>query len=320
MKKLSYYVAAFALCCGVSQTLTSCIETEEPESVKAMREAEANRLNQEAEKAKQDALSTAQKTAEATAKQDLMVKAQEITNGVNQLNLDKNKDEWDLTKADQLAAKVASYKQAAKEAKRDNELTFLDSKLAQKVPNYSEYKAAVTSLDKANDALESATTKLSEDINNINAKARIINDMDKQIIIAKAKVKQAQDGKANWVKAFGDAASDAIVSYYDFAAETFKTATKSDVTAAQKSDTETYYDLLIKDAQTEQTIVENEKKAFESNTFDGNGYAGCTSAFQDDFEAWQQAVADQAAAQAEYDEQKANFDADFAALKKAIAE
>ncbi|MBO7143002.1 MAG: hypothetical protein J6V76_07830 [Bacteroidales bacterium] len=41
MKKLTYYVAAFALCCGVSQTLTSCVdETEEPDYVKAVREAE----------------------------------------------------------------------------------------------------------------------------------------------------------------------------------------------------------------------------------------------------------------------------------------
>ncbi|MDD6004013.1 MAG: hypothetical protein PUC50_17690 [Bacteroidales bacterium] len=41
MKKLSYYVAAFVLCCGVSQTLTSCVdETEEPDYVKQVREAE----------------------------------------------------------------------------------------------------------------------------------------------------------------------------------------------------------------------------------------------------------------------------------------
>ena len=41
MKKISYYVAAFALCCGVSQTLTSCVdETAEPEYVKEIRESE----------------------------------------------------------------------------------------------------------------------------------------------------------------------------------------------------------------------------------------------------------------------------------------
>ena len=41
MKKISYYVAAFALCCGVSQTLTSCVdETAEPDYVKTIRESE----------------------------------------------------------------------------------------------------------------------------------------------------------------------------------------------------------------------------------------------------------------------------------------
>ncbi|MBR2888330.1 MAG: hypothetical protein IKB95_08905 [Bacteroidales bacterium] len=320
MKKLSYYVAAFALCCGVSQTLTSCIETEEPESVKAMREAEANRLNQEAEKAKQEALSTAQQTAEATAKQDLMVKAQEITNGVNQLALDKDKDEWDLTKADQLAAKVAGYQQAAKQAKLDATNDFLDSKLATQVANYADYLAAEAALDQANADLETASAKLTDDLNNVSTSKRIANDFQEKILVAKAKQKAQENAKADWTKMYTDAADDGACTYYDFASESFITATKKDVNATRKTDTETYYDIQINKAKTEVEIAEAEKVAFEAKTFDGNTVASFTTQFGDDFAAWQQAVEDQAAAQAEYDEEKAKFDADFAAIKKAIAE
>ena len=63
MKKISYYVAAFALCCGVSQTLTSCIEeTEEPDDVKALRQAEIAKVNADAQKTLAEA-----KESEATA-------------------------------------------------------------------------------------------------------------------------------------------------------------------------------------------------------------------------------------------------------------
>ena len=41
MKKLSYYAASFAVCCMMSAAFTSCVdETEEPDYVKQVREAE----------------------------------------------------------------------------------------------------------------------------------------------------------------------------------------------------------------------------------------------------------------------------------------
>jgi len=47
MRKFNYYMAAFVFAAGVSASLTSCIDTEEPDGIKSLREAKAGFINAE---------------------------------------------------------------------------------------------------------------------------------------------------------------------------------------------------------------------------------------------------------------------------------
>ena len=112
MKKISYYVAAFALCCGVSQTLTSCIEeTEEPDDVKALRQAEIAKVNADAEYVK------AQAAAEnaTAAKTNAEAEGQKVANAIKEVE----KAIAEGSSAEQIQAAIAEYKAAI--VKQNNE-------------------------------------------------------------------------------------------------------------------------------------------------------------------------------------------------------
>ncbi|MBR4440733.1 MAG: hypothetical protein IKS00_04185 [Bacteroidales bacterium] len=318
MKKISYYVAAFALCCGVSQTLTSCIETEEPESVKAMREAEARRLDAETQKLLAEAAETNQKTDEAKAKQDLMVKAQEITNAVNQLALDKQKDSWDLTKADQLAADIANYQAAAKEAKRDNELNFLDSKLAQQVPNYNEYKQAAQELADAEKELADAADELANNLGLVKTAKLIELDLEKNILEEDANVANATKTQKDWQKQYDDAEADDPVYMFDLNGNVLNYSAKKDVPTLDLENCKAWLKYNISKCKKNQEMATLQLKAFKEKTYNGEDAANYTIAFGNAFQRWQDAVEDQATKQAKYNDEKADFEADFKAIKAAI--
>lgn len=136
MKKISYYVAAFALCCGVSQTLTSCVdETAEPEYVKEIRESEmAKELAENGRDAKK-----AGKESEAAFTEAFLNGTLSSTTAYTEYNLAK-KDfedaekafkaaealltdpEWVATKAKKIASLEYDVvaKQEAKNTKQDN--------------------------------------------------------------------------------------------------------------------------------------------------------------------------------------------------------
>ena len=318
MKKISYYVAAFALCCGVSQTLTSCIETEEPESVKAMREAEARRLDAEAQKLLADAANTEQKTAEATAKQALMVAAQKITNDVAQLALDKEKDSWDLTKADQLAADIANYQAAAKEAKRDNELNFLDSKLAQEVPNYADYQQAIKDLADAEDELAKATDELSNNLSLVKTAKLIELDLERNILEEKANQANTENTQKDWQTQYDKAKDEETVYMFDINGNMKSGVVKKDVTTLEYENCQAWLLYNINKCKKQVEIANLNLTAFKDKTYNGEDADNYTTAFGDAFKRWQDAVADQAAKKAKYDDEKKAFDADFNAIKAAV--
>ena len=121
MKKLSYYVAAFALCCGVSQTLTSCIEeTEEPQEVKEMRQAEIAKLNAEAQKTKAEAAN------------------QEIENAIREV--DKAVKEG--ASAEEIAKTIANYKSQALSFQKSNATALLPAELNAACPSYKNFIVA----------------------------------------------------------------------------------------------------------------------------------------------------------------------------------
>lgn len=147
MKKISYYVAAFALCCGVSQTLTSCIEeTEEPDDVKALRQAEIAKINADAEKVKADAAAQTATAALTNAKVD----GQKIDNAIKELQ----KALREGTQADSIAYYAAAVQSAIKEMKNDDideakdlAVTLLPAKLNAACPSYERYLEAAARLN-----------------------------------------------------------------------------------------------------------------------------------------------------------------------------
>jgi hypothetical protein len=147
MKKISYYVAAFALCCGVSQTLTSCIEeTEEPDDVKALRQAEIARVNADAEYKKAQAAS---ETADA-AKTNAEVDGVKIDNAIKELQ----KALREGTQADSIAYYAAAVQSEIKKMKNSDitqaktlAVTLLPAKLNASCPSYGRYLEAAAKLN-----------------------------------------------------------------------------------------------------------------------------------------------------------------------------
>lgn len=135
MKKLSYYVAAFVLCCGVSQTLTSCVdETEEPDYVKQVREAEMKaEIAKKNKDAKQDGKESEAAFTEAFLNGTLSNNTsayEELNTALSQLETAESKfkavealtkdPSWIKTKANEVAnlkAELPGKQKAVKDAK-----------------------------------------------------------------------------------------------------------------------------------------------------------------------------------------------------------
>lgn len=147
MKKISYYVAAFALCCGVSQTLTSCIEeTEEPDDVKAMRQAKIAEINANAEYLKAQATTETADAALTNAKVD----GQKIDNAIKELQ----KAIAEGTQADSIAYYAAAVQSAIKKMQnaditqsKELAVTLLPAKLNASCPSYNRYLEAAAKLN-----------------------------------------------------------------------------------------------------------------------------------------------------------------------------
>lgn len=151
MKKISYYVAAFALCCGVSQTLTSCIEeTEEPDDVKAMRQAEIARINANAELLKASVLTeeaNAAKTNADVAYRNAETAAQLLTNSVK---------EGAIT--EEIAKEVATFKKDRIELERELATANLPANLNASCPSYDAYVMANIDLNGGTGILADGST------------------------------------------------------------------------------------------------------------------------------------------------------------------
>ena len=188
-RNIPYYAAALLMAAGLSTSMVSCVDTDEPESIAQLRNAKAeevraraNEINQEAEVQKSLAAlnnaELARKAAETEAytamqvlnrkNQELLNAKQELANAKEQIELDKTKLENALQAAkDSIAldSLKAAYEWTIKVAKANAE---------------AKYEAAATELTKAkNDATIALATEKNR-----------VDEAQKAALIAAARFKQ----------------------------------------------------------------------------------------------------------------------------------
>lgn len=329
MKKISYYVAAFALCCGVSQTLTSCIEeTEEPDDVKAMRQAEIAKINADAEKVKADAAAQTATAALTNAKVD----GQKIDNAIKELQ----KALREGTQADSVAYYAAAVQSAIKEMQNDDideakdlAVTLLPAKLNASCPSYYRYLEAAAKLnggvyttaygssatiDKADSKaqkLADATEKLNNGVEALEAHLNYLAELQTKVGAKKNALNSTKDYIKNYEADYKDekdvweAASDlksigSIAQYNK----------KDDDGAAKYADAQialtymkTVAENAVKEAEDELALA-NDNKKFAT----GSQYQKLVEAYQTAKDNYDQQLA-------EYEEAKKLYEEELEALK-----
>lgn len=188
-RNIPYYAAALLMAAGLSTSMVSCVDTDEPESIAQLRNAKAeevraraNEINQEAEVQKSLAAlnnaELARKAAETeayTAMQVLNRKNQELLNAKQELANAKEQIEIDKTKL-QNALQAAKDSIALDSLKAAYEWTI---KVA-KANAEAKYEAAATALTKAkNDATIALATEKNR-----------VDEAQKAALIAAARFKQ----------------------------------------------------------------------------------------------------------------------------------
>lgn len=111
MRKFNYYMAAFVFAAGVSASLTSCIDTEEPDGIKSLREAKAGFINAETALKQAD---VAYREAETAYKQveTAIKKVEQLT---DELTLAQKQAVQDIT----IEAEIEAKKLELENAKED---------------------------------------------------------------------------------------------------------------------------------------------------------------------------------------------------------
>lgn len=107
MRKFNYYMAAFVFAAGVSASLSSCIDTEEPDGIKELRSAKAGYINAE----------TAYKNAETAYKE--AETAGQLALNANQLLVNRIKE---------VEAKTAELNYALREASQEDSIAIATTK------------------------------------------------------------------------------------------------------------------------------------------------------------------------------------------------
>lgn len=331
MKKISYYVAAFALCCGVSQTLTSCIEeTEEPDDVKALRQAEIAKVNADAEYKKAQAASETATAALTNAQVD----GQKIDNAIKELQ----KALREGTQADSIAYYAAAVQSAIKEMHNDDideakklAVTLLPAKLNASCPSYYRYLEAAAKL---NGGVYTTAYGSTETIDKEDSKAQILADATEDLANGVQELEAHQNYLAELQTkvAAAEQAQKETNKLYDKQKKAYEDKETSTCYAADESDFQgwdgifdasdndtradnwskagivwTYLKALdenaVKEAKAELELANNNKK-FESG-----------SKYQKLVEAYNNAKANYDQQLAEYEEAKALYEAELEALK-----
>ena len=324
MKKISYYVAAFALCCGVSQTLTSCIEeTEEPDDVKALRQAEIARVNAQAESLKADAAKTNAEALESEANAAL-TNAEAAVKAVE-------KAVAEGASAEEIAKKIAEYKKAALADQKEVAVALLPSTLNDDCDHYESFLDAqaiylggegpnVGTITKGTQKkFEEAEANLTLEFDAIEEQANALAEFEIAIRAAQANVDDMTKAMNDYNKTYGDGgsvgkaildASDPMSSYISSSETYTKSSEDKD---KLKADADAYWKLQIAEQQNYKDKLQNKYDNAKANKINlGNDWYNGTDGVYD---LYLEAKAKNDIAKAEYEANKAAYEAELAALQ-----
>lgn len=326
MKKISYYVAAFALCCGVSQTLTSCIEeTEEPDDVKALRQAEIAKINADAQKtladAKESEANAAKTNADAAYREaETAIKAVEkaVKEGAS---------------AEEIQASIATYKATIQEKTntmnsngKTNATSFLLGKLNSDCPSYQNFVAAEKAYlgyDNSGSWEKGTLEKLADaiadtlDVYAVQDKAQTILDLQQAVLSDAKTVEAKRKDFDDWKKDYNDGSSVKAPDEYDMT-DWSGTFSKSDDNAA------TLYNKGCKVWEYEIKTIEVTNKVNSDRLAKVQANAAATDSelwYSSDptapgkYNNYEAAVQDNDHAKANYEKYKAMYEEELAALK-----
>ncbi len=304
MKKLSYYVAAFVLCCGVSQTLTSCIEeTEEPEEVKAMRQAEIAKIKADTDKI----------VAET--------EGQRISNAIEEVN----KAVKEGASAEEIAKTIAQYKSQALTYQKSNATALLPAELNAACPSYGAFiDAQAEYLGGYNQygsyvgegtqvAFEATEAALNTSVDDIYAQAVYIAEQNAAVTAQTNALNATKKFENDYNSAYtaGDPVAKPTDDLKNFSSTTY---TKADADAATNKANSVVVFTYLKDvAQAAldkatnalNLAKENKTGAYSWTNTNGTGV----------YDKYVAAKAKNDAAKAKYEDLKAKYDAELAALQ-----
>jgi hypothetical protein len=303
MKKLSYYVAAFALCCGVSQTLTSCIEeTEEPEEVKAMRQAEIDKLNADAK----------YKLAEARSK-EAEAAIQEVNKAVKE-----------GASAEEIAKTIAQYKSQAITYQKSNATALLPAELNSACPSYKAFINAQAEYlggynangnyvgEGTKAAFEAAEEALNTSVDEIYAQAIYIAGKEADVTAKTNALNSTVKYESDYNKAYNDgtAVAKPADDLHSFASTTYQ---KDDADAAtNKANSVVVFTYMKACAQADLDKATNALKLAKENKI---GASAWTNGFDGVYDKYLSAKAENEAAEATYNDLKAKYEGELAALQ-----
>jgi hypothetical protein len=247
MKRKFILYPAVALALMTSASLSSCVDTDEPESLEALRNAKAEEVRanaglinaktavENAYVAKVNADARYREAEAAYKEYEALIKKQEqeldaikkkiegdVNNAIAQQEIDKAKADWDKLIADAKASYEAAnalYQKAIEDAK----VTIQEAQLSDKVKLAQNAKEGVnqdltTAYDKYVDALDKANKKL-EEIQNFFAKK--VSDgtfkrstLEKDVITKKFALDKAIADTVNFAKAMSEKGIDAFGALY----------------------------------------------------------------------------------------------------------
>lgn len=329
MKKISYYVAAFALCCGVSQTLTSCIEeTEEPDDVKAMRQAKIAEINANAEYLKAQATTETADAALTNAKVD----GQKIDNAIKELQ----KAIAEGTQADSIAYYAAAVQSEIKKMQNSDitqakelAVALLPAKLNAACPSYDAMQKAYADLNggsvmladgstytvtvaKAKKTiLDDATADLENGVDELLLQLNYLAELNTNVAAKELALKNTKKQQTDWKKQYEDESTTCPAAAADFKKlqGTFDASDK-DIKADEKAKVDIVFTYLITLAENDLAKAQQELKLAEENkSFES------TDAYKDLFEAKETAQKEYDAKLAAYEEAKAKYEEELEALK-----
>ncbi len=304
MKKLSYYVAAFALCCGVSQTLTSCIEeTEEPEEVKAMRQAEIAKIQ---------------------AETDAIIAGTEGTRLDNAIKeVDKAVKEG--ASAEEIAKTIAEYKASALANQKSNAVALLPAKLNAACPSYKAFMVAQATYLGGYDAdnsyygtgtqaaFDAAEEALNTSVDEIYDQAVYIAEQNAAVTAQTNALNATKKFESDYNSAYtaGDPVAKPADDLKNFSSTTY---TNADADAATNKANSVVVFTYLKDVA--QAALDKATNALNLAKENKTGaYSWTNTSGTGVYDVYVAAKAKNDAAKAKYDDLKAKYDAELAALQ-----